>query len=181
MLSESEMFYAAKKSAPKRISSSVKKAPQMYNISLVNNTVAEVAQRSWESLFEENQNRADFLYGYAMYLKSTKEYRRALLNLDRALKIDPNYALGYFLKGDIYRELGNYKEAVLAYVATVKINPHCTDAYFNIAKMFEEYDQIELALDYYRFAYMTNPKDIEIRDSIIRLKRQLALTQLQRI
>lgn len=174
MISDSEVYYPQKN---KNITPLMQSIPGVYNISLVQNSVSQAAQKSWEELFLENKNRADFLYAYAMYLKTSQDYRSALSILDRAINIDPNYALGYFLKGDIYRLVGEYKKAVLAYISTIKINPYCTDAYFNIAKIFEEFNQIELALDYYRYAYSVSPNDIEIRNTIIRLQRSVPVGQ----
>jgi|GEM_PF-1434618 len=173
MLSNNELFFAGIRKS--KIAPTREEAPGVYNISLVQSTATRVAQRSWEDLYIENANRADFLYAYAMYLKTLQDYSKALAVLERVTAVDPDYALGHFLKGDIYRYLGQYKNAVLSYVATININPYCTDAYFNIARIFEDFSQFELALDYYRSAYMTNPKDIEIRNSILRLQKQLAL------
>lgn len=172
MLSGSELFDPKKKSS--KLDPTTKSSPSVYSISLTQNSIEDTANKTWEQMHKENSNRADFLYAYAMYLKSTNEFAQALESLDRAIAIDPNYALGYYLKGDIYRQIGRYKEALWSYIATIKINPYCTDAYFNIAKMFEEYNQYEEALEFYSFAYATSPSDIEIRNSIIRLQRQIA-------
>jgi tetratricopeptide (TPR) repeat protein len=128
----------------------------------------------WTQTIETHQNRPEYLYAYSMYLKNKEDYTQALNNLDKAIALDKNYALAYFLKGDIYRILGEYKNAVLSYLETIKINPFCTDAYFNIAKIFEEFDAIDLALDFYGYAYITNPNDIEVRNNILKLRKRVA-------
>ena len=47
-----------------------------------------------------------------------------------------------------------------------------TDAYFNIAKILENANKKELALEYYRYAYSTKPNDYEIRNIILAYEKQ---------
>ncbi len=83
--------------------------------------------------------------------------------------------MGHFLKADILRMLGNFKEAAREYLATLEINPYCTDAYYNIAKMLEIYGKEDLALSYYQMAYVVSPNDLEIRNSILKLNKKLGM------
>ena len=66
----------------------------------------------------------------------------------------------------------NFKEAAKEYSKTLEINPYCTDAYFNIAKMLEVSGNIDLAINYYEMAYNINPNDLEIRNQILKLSRK---------
>lgn len=150
-------------------------APSVYNISFENggrlNSDDTANNISIEELIAKNPGKQEYIYAYAVKLKSESRYKEAIMQIDKALSINNNYALGYFLKGDILRIMGNYKEASRQYSKTLEINPYCTDAYFNIAKMLEIYGQKELALNYYEMAYATNPNDLEIRNRILKLSK----------
>lgn len=128
----------------------------------------------WQAAIEQNPNRAEYFYGYAAYLNSKHDFKNALNKLDHAIELDSNYALAHFLKGDIYRNLGRYRDSVKEYLLTVYINPYCEDAYFNIAKTLENFGYIELALDFYGYAYLVNSNDIEVRNIILKLRQSVA-------
>lgn len=151
-------------------------APSVYNISFENGgeiSSGGVKQAdSIEELIKKNPGKQEYIYAYAVKLKNEGRYNDAIAQIDRALLINNNYALGHFLKGDILRIEGNYKEASREYSKTLEINPYCTDAYFNIAKMLEIYGQKDLALSYYEMAYATSPNDLEIRNQILKLSKK---------
>ncbi len=149
--------------------------PSVYNISFKNGGEVEFAKNSAgiEDLVKKNPNRPEYLYAYAIKLRDEKKYDAAILHIDKALGFDEEYALGHFLKGDILRAMGKFKEAAREYLTTVSINPYCTDAYFNIAKMLEAFGKDELALNYYEMAYSVSPNDLEIRNQILKLNRKI--------
>ena len=89
-----------------------------------------------------------------------------------ALKENPLNTEGHFLKADILRLNGNYQESVFEYAIAINIDPMLTDAYFNIAKILENANKKELALEYYRYAYSTKPNDYEIRNIILAYEKQ---------
>ena len=150
--------------------------PSVYNISFANGGKLQYESKvpSIEELIKKNPKRAEYIYVYAVQLKNQGRVIDAINQIDKALKIDYNYALGHFLKGDILRNMGNFKEAAKEYIATLEINPYCTDAYFNIAKMLEIYGKTDLALNYYEMAYSVSPNDLEIRNQILKLNRKLS-------
>ena len=152
-------------------------APSVYNISFSNNGEVDFDDASLdiEKLVKKYPNRPEYIYAYAIKLKKEEKYDEAISQIDKALKFNNNYALGHFLKADILRMLGNFKEAAREYLATLQINPYCTDAYFNIAKMLEIYGKEDLALSYYQMAYVVSPNDLEIRNSILKLNKKLGM------
>ncbi len=175
MLSGSEIFIQKKNK--KQIIAGMQYVPGVYNISFSNNGEVDFEGNSLgiDELIKKYPDRIEYIYAYAIKLKKEERYKEAISQIDRALSFDNNYALGHFLKGDILRVIGNYKEAAREYLATIQINPYCTDAYFNIAKMLEIYGQEELALSYYQMAYIVSPNDIEIRNSILKLNKKLGM------
>lgn len=175
MLSSSELFFKKKNKSRKTIGQNL--APSVYNISFVNNGEVDFDDNSSgvEELIRKHPDRVEYIYAYAIKLKNEQRYDEALSQIDKALSYDNNYALGHFLKGDILRISGRFKEAAREYFATLEINPYCTDAYFNIAKMLEMHGNEELALSYYKMAYVVDPNDIEIRNSILKLNKKLGM------
>ena len=134
---------------PKGIKTNFQSIPEEYEISLSTGEIEEKnnSMEAVEYLIRKNPDNRDLLFAYAIQLKKDKKYEEALKSAQRAVEIDPNYALGHFLKGDILREMEKFKEAVEEYLYTTQINPYCADAYFNIAKILELLDDKELALD----------------------------------
>jgi len=175
MLSNSDVFIQKKTRNHKILGQNP--APSVYNISFSNGGAVDFDDNSLsiEELMKKHPKRAEYIYAYAIKLKREERYDEALSNINRALSLDDNYALGHFLKGDILRLLGNFKEAAREYLATLQINPYCSDAYFNIAKMLEVYGKEELALSYYQMAYIVNPNDLETRNVILKLNRRLGM------
>lgn len=161
---------ALKVSYPNRLQS-----PDSYEISFsTGKTRGNIAPSNrLEYLLAQDPNNRELLFALSIQLKNENNLKEALLMADRALEVDPDFALAHFLRGDILRNLERFKEAVDEYIYTTQINPYCADAYYNIAKILELLDDRELALDYYKTAYQINPNDLEIRDII--LKRYIDL------
>lgn len=154
--------------------------PSVYNISFEKGGELNFGEKpaSIEDLVKKNPNRPEYLYAYAIKLRDEKKYDAAIFQIDKALSFDNDYALGHFLKGDILRTMGKYKEASREYLITIGINPYCTDAYFNIAKMLEVFGKDDLALNYYEMAYAVSPNDLEIRNQILKLNRKMRNSNL---
>lgn len=170
MLSSSQIPSKAEMARKTVIMNAAVSAPSVYNISINKGSLSYArTPENLEELIMQNPNKPEYLYAYAVKLTGEKRYSDAIAQIDRALKLNNNYAPGHFLKGDVLRTLGDYKNAAREYYETIRINPYCTDAYFNIAKMLEGIGNIELAISYYEMAYMVNPNDFEIRNQILKL------------
>ncbi len=174
MLSNAEIYFQKKNRKNKTLGQNL--APSVYNISFADGEIDfDDNSLGIEELIKRHPDRIEYIYAYAIKLKKEERYNEAISQIDKALEFDNNYALGHFLKGDILRILGDFKEAAREYIATLQINPYCTDAYFNIAKMLEVCGRDDLAISYYQMAYVVNPNDIEIRNSILKLNRKLGM------
>lgn len=160
MLSEKNLFTIQK---PARKAINYEKIPKEYNLSLDPKNIQAAAKitPSYNELFAR-----------AVNLKNKEKYKDALEAINLALKENPLNTEGHFLKADILRLNGNYSESVFEYAVAINIDPMCTDAYFNIAKILENANKKELALEYYRYAYSTKPNDYEIRNIILAYEKQ---------
>jgi tetratricopeptide (TPR) repeat protein len=78
--------------------------------------------------------------GRELYEK--REFMEALLNLNKALDIDPNYASAYFLRGNIKGNFDDRHGAMKDYNIAIDKNPKFEDAYFargNVKMKLQDY------------------------------------------
>ena len=155
MLSMRSTYTIASKSE-KRLK--YERIPESYTISLNTQKIAAAAKIT--PSFRE-------LLASALNFKNKEKNKYALENVILAIEKNPLSVEAHFLKADILRQSGNYRDSVLEYTLAINIDPKCTDAYYNIAKILENSGQKELALEYFRYAYSTKPDDYEIRNIIL--------------
>ena len=74
--------------------------------------------------------------GRELYEKS--EFMEALLNLNKAIAIDANYAPAYFLRGNIKDNFEDRHGAMKDYNTAVEKNPKFADAFFCARKCKDE-------------------------------------------
>jgi len=55
----------------------------------------------------------------------------AIVDFERAIAINPNYADAYFNRAGARASLGNLQSAISDYNETIRINPNDAQAYFN--------------------------------------------------
>jgi tetratricopeptide (TPR) repeat protein len=70
------------------------------------------------------------------------EFMEALLNLNKALEIDPNYAPAYFLRGNIKENFDDRHGAMKDYNMAIEKNPKFGDAFFargNVKMKLQDY------------------------------------------
>ena len=78
------------------------------------------AAQAIERMLAENKFSADALYLKASMHYKMKKYREAISDLNRLLSIRPNYERAHVLAGDIFRDNGDYKQAVQMYNQALK-------------------------------------------------------------
>ena len=86
----------------------------------------EIVSGKWTG---KNLAPAYFNRGVA-YLKLGK-YARAIEDFDRAVKLDPEFALAYSNRGGVYIELGKYTRAIEDLDQAIRIDPELANAYVN--------------------------------------------------
>ena len=59
------------------------------------------------------------------------EYEKAIDCFDKAIELDPNYALAYRNRGNAYKDLGRYERAIEDYDKAIELDPDDDDAYDN--------------------------------------------------
>ena len=93
------------------------------------------------STFAFSQSAKDLTQkGRELYEK--REFMEALLNLNKALEIDPNYAPAYFLRGNIKDNFDDRHGAMKDYNIAIEKNPKFGDAFYargNVKMKLQDY------------------------------------------
>jgi len=74
---------------------------------------------------------ADFYNKRGVELGMKGQYDQAILDFNKALKINPGYADVYNNRGIAYGGKGQYDQAILNFNKALEINPGYADAYYN--------------------------------------------------
>lgn len=85
-----------------------------------------------------------------------KQYKEAIENINKALKINENIAKAYYLKGSIYRESGDTSKAISSLETAVEQDNRMTDAYYDLGIIFAARKN-PIAFDYYANALRVDP------------------------
>ena len=131
---------------------------------------------------KENPEAAIVLYQTAsvlnpqcgMALWENDFLEEAIVAYNKAITIDPEYAIAYNNLGVIYLDgIGNVKEAARLFEKSIEINPEYTLANFNLARACQAMGDLTEAAEHYQKALELNKTshDIDEDDIITRLHR----------
>jgi tetratricopeptide (TPR) repeat protein len=111
-----------------------------------------------ESKAKKDSDYAE-VYKKALYFMDKKEYEKALLYLEIAIKTDilSLKELVYFQIGYCNNELGNYIKAIEAFKQAIRINPDYAIAYINLGSTYMSLSLYKDAIEAYKQALRINP------------------------
>ena len=89
-----------------------------------------------------------------------KDFSLALDFINKAIKINPNFAEAYNERGNVLNELKQLQLAIKSYDQAIKLNPKYADAYYNKGLVLHELKRIELAIENYDQAIKINPNHV---------------------
>lgn len=136
----------------------------------------EIVKSKYEEILSNYPDRIELSYKYAQYLYSNKKYEEAVSVLNEILVKDESFILASYTLGNIYFDMGDYKNAILSNLVVIKKNPYCADAYFNIASALEKMKKYSLAIDYYQKCLSLNENDEQAQSALQRLEQVTYLT-----
>lgn len=108
-----------------------------------------------ESAVKKFPDNTDALLKLGELYFLVKQYENAFTYINKALKIDENIARAYYLKGTIYKELGDTTKAISSMRTAVDQEPGYFNAVFDIGVLY---------------AARLNPMALEYYDNALRLK-----------
>ncbi len=76
-------------------------------------------------------NRARVYNNRGSAYRRLKQYRQAISDFDRAIRLNPRYANAYFNRGYAYTDLKQYRRGIQDFDQAIRLNPRHADAYYN--------------------------------------------------
>lgn len=97
----------------------------------------------------------------AMEHYEKKEFIEALLNLNKAIEIDPNYAQAYYVRGNLKENFEDHHGAMKDYNTAIEKNAKFQDAYFSRGNVKMKLQDYYGAIADFTTAINLNPNYIE--------------------
>jgi tetratricopeptide (TPR) repeat protein len=107
----------------------------------------------------DTERRASLLQEIGRLFHIDRNYEQAIISLDEAIHLKPNFPEAWFYKGNTFRKLGRYEESISAYQTTIKLNPKDATAYNNLGTIYSARKEYDLAIEAYQTSIGLNPKD----------------------
>ena len=148
-----------------------KKAVDLYENNKLND-----AKKICSKIYKKNPNHFDNLRLLNFIHFKKKDFSTALDFINKAIKINPNFAEAYNEQGNALNELKKLEEAIKSYNNAININPKYADAYYNKGLVFHELKKLESAVQNYDKAIKINPKHIMSHNN-----KGFALQQLKKV
>jgi tetratricopeptide (TPR) repeat protein len=119
------------------------------------------------NLPETHTNKPDPNSAFKYYSKSLnqyleRDYDQALKNVNIAIKFNPFIAQFYHLKGDILKDISQYKEALSAYKKAISIRYYNPEIYEKMGIVSSDLKNYEQAIHYHKKALAQNAGKISL-------------------
>lgn len=114
-------------------------------------------------------SKSDFVTAYnnlgvVYYKKGMKE--NAIVEYQKALKINPDYVEAINNLGVVYRDVGRDREASNLFRKAIEINPNFAEAYYNLGNVYGDISENEKMIFLYKKALELNPYWAEAYNSL---------------
>lgn len=100
------------------------------------------------------------------------QYRDALMNVRKALKIGPTNSDTFLLLGRIYLDKKQYKQAVSCFTKSIRFDPKFADAYYGRGLAYEKMNLKDKALSDYSRALREFPDFSEAKEALQKLRQR---------
>lgn len=92
-------------------------------------------------------------------LINSTEYNQAIKALDKAISLDPKYALAYTFRAFAYLKLGNFTQAINDSTTAIRLNPKFWTPYRWRSEAYEKQGQVQKAIDQMTSAISVDAKN----------------------
>ena len=99
----------------------------------------------------------DAIHALGVIAYQTNDYQRAVDLIDRAIALNPHYAVFYFNRGLALQAYRKFDAAIASYEKAISINPDFPDAWSNMGNVLKELKKSDAALASYEKAISINP------------------------
>jgi tetratricopeptide (TPR) repeat protein len=104
-----------------------------------------------------------------------RQYENAITNINKALKVDENLANAYFLKGSVFKEMGDTTKAISSMQTAIEQDNKFFDAYLDIGILYASRKN-PLAFEYYNNAIRLKPNSENVLFAKAKLLQDLDKT-----
>ena len=112
-------------------------------------------EKQFESLYQDSIEVLNIFGSTNLALKNCK---RAIINFNKAIKINPNISTIYYNLGLAYHHIGNMDDAIVNYKKAIDLKPDYDEALNNMGMSLEEKGDVVEAIDKYNKVLEINTK-----------------------
>jgi tetratricopeptide (TPR) repeat protein len=102
-------------------------------------------------------------------------YREAIVEYQKALALEPNFAPAYNRLGMSYAILNDYGQAEESFQKVIKLSPKIDQGYLNLGLLYELKGETARALPLLEKAFSLNPENPKTREHLQKIKDQKAI------
>jgi tetratricopeptide (TPR) repeat protein len=102
------------------------------------------------------------------------DYDQAIVEYNKALRIDPDFVEAYNNRGRARRSKGDYDEAIADYNRAIQIKPDYADAYTNRGSAYYYKKNYEHARADWEWALQLNPNSTDAWNNLAIMQREMA-------
>ena len=119
--------------------------------------------RSILDRLEDDPNNPALLNELGNLLVQYGRLRSAIVQYEKALKIQPSLAIVWNNLGVVYTASGKFLEGERAYRRAIKVNPAYALAYYNLGANFDQRGDYDNAINFYQRAIELDPTLLDVR------------------
>ena len=114
----------------------------------------QAAEKRW------NAARSRIAVDLALRQFESRQYDKALQSLTPIFESDPEYAPAYLMQGQIYLDQDRLAEALAAFETCLQYDSQNAPACYNIALVYQRWNETAAAADYYQQAWEIKPNHV---------------------
>ncbi|NQX91536.1 MAG: tetratricopeptide repeat protein [Flavobacteriales bacterium] len=115
---------------------------------------------TYQACIERNPESIPCLLKCAEMNVHLRQYEDAIKQVNKALSVDEKYAEAYYIKGRIYKEIGDSSLAVSSYQTATEVDPNYYDAYLEAGLLYSQ-ARSDVAMEFYNSAIDLKPNSVE--------------------
>ena len=106
----------------------------------------------------EKERSLKLLWGFAYWSHRNKNYEDCLTFLNIFVEKEPNFAVAYNNRGNVYSDLNQLETAITDYNKAIELNPNYAEAYYNRGNTYRKLNQYVKVIKDYSKAIEKNPE-----------------------
>jgi tetratricopeptide (TPR) repeat protein len=121
-----------------------------------------LSKETLEATVKKFPDNTEALLKLAELFYLVRQYENSITYINRALKIDENIANAYFLKGSVFKEMGDTSKAISSMQTAIEQDNKFFDAYLDIGILYASRKN-PIAFEYFNNALLINPISENVR------------------